>query len=120
MTFAVSCLFLAVVVEGVTELLVNEMSIVQQRLWRRVQLQSRFPLLAEMAQCGYCTSFWVSLLICGVYGVHEWVGLAQLIVVWRLANYVHTVYSLVLRKKIFTGVSVEMEQAEHEVERRSS
>src|SRR6266849_5757132 len=99
-TNCVSFIFLAIAVEAFTEMLINPISIINKYIWYHVQC-CKYELIKDLAGCGYCLSFWVSLIVCLLWvsprlGMDFWFSV---LVVWRASNWLNTLGSYILKAK---------------------
>jgi len=60
----------------------------------------------KLITCGYCTSVWVSLLVCLLLShtiMHEYINIVILVfVIHRLSNWIHVIYELVRKGRVNT------------------
>ena len=90
-------------IEGVTELLVNTESLLYKKLHQR-NIRKHIPAFVRLVlKCGWCTSLWVAAGLAAAWFFTPLFYILLLIPMWRLANLYHTLNSWLLRVKIFTG-----------------
>lgn len=78
---------LVLLVEGITDYLHGASIFARPRAW----ISEKHALLSELISCWYCVSFWVAVGVSlFVWGI-SWPTLVCMIVLHRLANYLHLV-----------------------------
>jgi len=75
--------------EALTELLLHSTPLGKLRA-----CLSRWPFFKEIFECGWCLSLWVAVIVFGILIIRAEVILIP-IVLHRLSNYLHVIYSLV-------------------------
>lgn len=106
MDIVITLIGLAIVVEALTEVLVSPISIVYLKVWKKVQTCG-YDYIEKLSYCPWCTSLWISFLVCFTWLEFSFWTLGYSLIAWRLANWIHTVVSYVEKKKLFMNAGVE-------------
>ena len=75
--------------EAITELLLHSVLLDKPRAWL-----SKRPFFKELFKCGWCLSLWVGLFVFGLLLLRLEIILLP-VVLHRLSNYLHAIYSFV-------------------------
>jgi len=78
-----------IAVEGLTEILLHSALFDKPRVFL-----SRFRYFKKLFECGWCLSLWVGFFVFGILLLGLEIFLVP-IVLHRLSNYLHAIYSLV-------------------------
>lgn len=114
MYFIIYFLAMVIATEAITEFFVSPASLINQiQFWFLVSKETRDDPKVTLSTvftrlCAWCFSFWVAqAVVWSQYYVKGWFFCSILgILVWRTSNYIHTLYSYLMRRKMFTGASV--------------
>jgi len=79
----------AIATEAITEILIHAGFLNKPRAWL-----SKVGFFKELFSCGWCLSLWVGLFVFGLLYLRLEIALIP-IVIHRLSNYLHVIYSLV-------------------------
>lgn len=111
---------LAIVVEAVTEIIVDSQLSYPLRnaLKRAIYPTDRVPpntlihnslvFLDKLLSCGYCTSVWVSAFfvlsmpVVSIFSSHVMSYIVSIFLVHRISNWVHVIYELVRKGRVIT------------------
>lgn len=102
-------IIISVIVEVLTFLLVNEGSIIQEKLWSKVQnflLKKKLIFLYRLSSCFYCLSFYISLIIGVLVFDYDFMyNSISIFFIYRFSHYLYDLNNLVVKKQ-FSDISV--------------
>lgn len=79
-------------VEAITEILLHSTLFIKPKLW----LMKKSEYLEELLSCGFCLSFWVSLLVFIII-ILELEFILFIIAIYRISHFIHLIYGILKR-----------------------